>query len=87
MDFDPHVLGTLVGSVFNHQVTQFCLAFGVAAWIHSSRVKIEFKNITDAINNLSVALRQDLKIQEDRIGRLETDVKSLKGVNNVNANS
>lgn len=79
---DPDHIATLFGSALQSQVTQFGIAFSMAAWIHSGRMKKEIANqlsgITAALNKLGEALRQDLKIQSDRIEKVENGVNELK---------
>ena len=64
------------------QVSQFTVAFALAAWIHSSRVKKEIKaqgtQFIDAVNNLTQALREDLRSQSIRIESVENRVHNLE---------
>jgi len=62
---------------FSHQVTQFVFAFSIAAWIHSGRMKKEFKSLTLAVNDLGSALRADLGALNSRIGVVEKTVVSI----------
>lgn len=71
----------LLGPLMSHQVTQFGLAFAIAAWLHSGRVKKEIKaqadQISAAFNNLAEALRNDLKSLNDRVSALEKRGKDV----------
>lgn len=79
---EPEQVFGLFSAALQSQVTQFGIAFSMAAWIHSGRMKKEIANqlsgITAALNNLGEALRQDLKIQSDRIEKVENGVNELK---------
>lgn len=65
----------LLSHAFSHQVTQFGLAFTVAAWLHGGRVKREIRlmggEIGGAFNNLAEALKNDLKNLNERVAVLE----------------
>lgn len=64
-----------------HQVTQWTIAFTIAAWVHSGRVKREIKDqmsgLSLAITDLGQALRQDLTSQSERIGKIENGFGTL----------
>jgi hypothetical protein len=74
-------LRLILGEALGSQVAQFCLAFTIAAYIHSGRVKNEIKTqisfLVSALDNLGDALKQDLKSQHDRIENVETGVNKL----------
>jgi hypothetical protein len=74
-------LGGLLSATLNHQISQFTIAFGIAAWIHSGRVKKEISNqmtqVIAAINNTALALRQDLQAQDKRITILEVGITNI----------
>lgn len=76
---DPTSIAKLMSEAANSQIAQAGFFFTLAAWIHAGRVKKEiaanFQLVTDAINNVAVALRQDLSAQSSRIGGLETKVE------------
>lgn len=75
--FEGHLSATMA-----HDVTKFGLVFSLAAWIHSSRVKKEIasqtQNIVASIDNVAVALRDDLMKQGNRIGQVESGMAELK---------
>lgn len=75
MDLDINAISDFLSSALSHQVTQFTIAFTIAAWIHSGRVRKEIASqmsrATDAINNLSTALRSDLNNHAQRISAVE----------------
>lgn len=79
---EPENLERILGHALSAQMIRDLAAFGLAALIHSSRVKKEiraqFSHLTEAINSLSSALRQDLANQSERIGRVEKDHKEIK---------
>lgn len=75
-------LGVLYGldpsSFINHlslaaqsQITQAGFFFTLAAWLHAGRVKKEIKDnfliLTDALNNLGDALRNELRNHADQL--------------------
>lgn len=68
-------IGNMIGPVFSHQMTQAGLAFTIAAWFHSGRVKSEIRSqsvlISEAFNNLAQALRQDMNNLNSRVTALE----------------
>lgn len=68
------VPGMLTGAM-QTQVGQFTVAFGLAAWIHSGRMKKEIKaqgqHFVDAVNNLTMALTTRIDKVEDRVQSLE----------------
>lgn len=74
-------LQDLVGQALSHQVSQFGIAFVIAAWVHANQVKKEISGqmglVTEAINNVATALRQDLAVQSDRIGNVEKKLINL----------
>lgn len=78
----PDVVMPLVGQIMQQQVTQFGIAFSLAAWIHSGRVKKEIASqlngIRTAVNDLAAALRQDLVAQSERISKIETRVSRIE---------
>ncbi len=75
MDIDLESIQTVVSAGLSHQVTQWITALGIAAWIHSGRVKKEIKAqmgaMVDAINSLGDTLRKDMAADRERIGRVE----------------
>ncbi len=88
LDFDRIV--DFIGGALSHQITIDTIAFGVAAWIHSGRVKKEiasqFSQITlhmqsgiDSINMVATVLRNDLQLQSEMTGSLRADVTDLRG--------
>lgn len=72
---------SLLGEAFGHQVTQFGIAFAIAAWLHAGRVKKEIKeqmgNVVSAVDNVASVLRQDLNHQSERIGHIEEGLGKL----------
>lgn len=72
-------IANLIGPFFQHQVTQAGLAFTVAAWFHSGRVKSEIRAqsfiISEAFNNLAAALREDMNGLSNRVTALEQKEK------------
>lgn len=75
------LLTDFISPIIEHDVTKWTLAFSIAAWLHSGRVKKEIKTqfvgIVDSINNLGVALRNDMNSQSDRIINVEQGVNKL----------
>ncbi len=79
---DPEHLVELVDDGLRHQIVQFTVAFGIAAWIHSGRTKKEiakqFAPLILAVNNVADTLRKDLVAQKELIGVLTKNVQDLK---------
>lgn len=80
MDLDA--LSSFLSVALQSQITQFGIAFSAAAWIHSGRVKKEIKTsfagLSDAISELGVALREDLRSQAKRIENVEDGVQDIR---------
>lgn len=74
---DSELFMKYLNMAMQHQVSQYLLAFSIAAWIHSGRVKKEFHSLTMAINNLGSALRLDLSTLGNRIGDVERQVQGI----------
>lgn len=78
---DLDIIKNLFGDAISSQVTQFTIAFTLAAYIHAGRVKKEikaqFSHLTDVIGELGAALRQDLNTHSERIGAVEKNVSQL----------
>lgn len=78
---NPDGLTDLLSEAFSHQITQFSIAFSIAAWIHSGRVKKEirnqFENIVGSIDNVASALKQDLAAQGARIISVENGLNQI----------
>ena len=72
----------IAGEALANQVLQFGLAFTIAAFIHSGRVKREIRyqmeSLTKAITDLGLALRKDLDDHSDKIDNLSTRVNALE---------
>lgn len=76
-DFLPglnqELITKFLGEAASNQITQTGFFFTMAAWLHSGRVKKEIKanfaSLTEAINNVAVSLREDLKSQSEIIGK------------------
>lgn len=64
------------------QIAQAGFFFTVAAWLHAGRVKKEirdnFSALTESINKVADAFREDLKVQVSRLDNLATRVQSLE---------
>ncbi len=76
---DPVKFSEYFSLAIQQEISRLLIAFAVAAWIHSGRVKKEFVNVTEAINGLGSALRQDLSALSERVGDLERKVIPEKG--------
>ena len=72
----------LLSAGLSHDVTKWTIAFCIAAWIHSGRVKKEIKTqfgtIVESINSLGTALRNDLNSQNKKIDDLAGRVDQLE---------
>ena len=77
----------LVSSTLSKDVTQFGIAFTLAALIHAGRVKKEirmnFSGLKDVMKDFVSALRQDLEIQAKRISNLEEEVRIMNKKQNT----
>lgn len=66
-NLDPSTVVGFMSDAAASEITRAGFFFLVAAWIHSGRMKKEIKanfvSLTDAINNVAVALRKDLEAQ------------------------
>lgn len=80
MDFflEHETLRSIIGDASARALLRDLAIFSLAALIHSSRVKKSMSHITDAINNLGAALRQDLSMQSERIGRVEERMSKIE---------
>lgn len=82
-------LTSILGNALNSQVSQFGIAFLLAAWVHSGRVKKEIKSqmslAIEAVNNVGDMLKKDLQAQGSRIERIERVVnfEKIKGEDHV----
>ena len=88
---DPEFFQGVLTGALQSQVTQFGVAFALAAWIHSGRMKKEIgtqlSSVTAAINNLGTALRQDLAALSERIGQVESRMDKIEGANPIKPNT
>lgn len=79
MDLTP--IYDFFGTAFSQDVTKWTCAFCIAAWVHSGQVKREMKKqfgfVVDSIDNLSVALRNDMNAQANRISSVENGVNKI----------
>jgi hypothetical protein len=79
---EGQTIRAFLGDAIESDVAQFMLAFTIAAFIHSSRVKKEiranFDRLADAIKDLSSALRQDLASHSDRIAKVEERMTKIE---------
>jgi len=79
---DPASILNFLSTVASSQIAQAGFFFTVAAWIHSGRVKTEiskhFSSITDAINNVATALREDLQKHGERLDKIDKRVENLE---------
>ncbi len=79
---DVDNLPALLNAALASQVTQFGIAFSIAAFIHAGRMKKEIafqmSNISLAVNNLATALRQDLASQAERLAEVEVRVNNIE---------
>lgn len=68
--------------LLSRQVTQFGVAFTLAALVHARQVRkeiaLQMTNISESIDNLGKALREDLKAQNIRLINIETRVEKLE---------
>lgn len=71
----------LLGQAMNHQVTQFGLAFVIAAMIHAQQVRKEIAaqmaSVVLSINEVAKALKDDLGKQSERLNGVETGIQKL----------
>jgi hypothetical protein len=78
---DLDTLKSVLGDVLSTEIAKFGIGFTIAAWLHAGRMKKEirsqFSSLTSAIENLGLALRQDLKSQSERLEKAEGKVNQL----------
>lgn len=71
MDISPQFVVDHLSMAAQSQITQAGFFFTLAAWLHAGRVKSEiklnFSSLTDALNNLGDALRNELKNHADQL--------------------
>lgn len=76
----------LLSETAQSQLAQAGFFFTIAAWLHSGRVKKEirenFSALTQAIDNVANAFREDLKLQGARLDNLASRVSSLENKTN-----
>ena|SRR5665213_734676 len=72
---------TLLGSVFSHQITQFTIAFSLAAFVHSNQMRKEIatqmSSVVASIKEIGEALKADLKAQSSRLENVEIGFTKL----------
>ncbi len=82
MDLDLNAISDLISQGLNHQVTQFTIAFGIAAYIHSGRVKKEIasqvSSITGAIDRMADVHRVEQADTSTKIEKLTSRVDALE---------
>ena len=83
IDFETfkHTLNTILALDVASQIAIWTTSLGVAAWVHSGRVKkeiaLQMSVLVTAINNLGEALRSDLQRQSQRIDFVSNEVGTL----------
>ena len=79
---DSGILIGALGRAFEQDVVKWGLAFSLAAWFHSGRVKKEiktqFSSLTDAIKEMGAALRQDMAMQAQEIKEVKARVSVIE---------
>ncbi len=79
---DPDTLSGLLSEAASSKLTHDLLIFAVAAWIHSGRVKKEIANqfqpLTKAIEDLGLALREDMGKLWGELAKTNKRVDSLE---------
>lgn len=72
----------LLSDTAQSQIAQAGFFFTVSAWLHAGRVKKEirenFSLLTNAIDKVADAFREDLKLQSARLDNLASRVQSLE---------
>lgn len=80
----PEIVTSLLGQALQYQVTQFGIAFSLAAWIHAGRVKKEINSqagvMIAAMQDIASALRQDLAAQQENLGILGNRVDRIEHI-------
>lgn len=74
---NPEGVLDFLNEALKHQVVSFTVAFSLAAWIHSGRVKKEIKNQFESLVTAITGLGEKL---ENRIENVEEDIKKIKHV-------
>ena len=78
---DPEVVQSFVSDALSKQVTQFSIAFAMAAWIHANKVKKEIaaqgEGFRKVLLDIVSALRQDLTAQQETLAKLVETVNAF----------
>ena len=88
---NPENVTRTFGAVANSQIAQAGFFFTVAAWLHAGRVKKEissnFAHLTKAIDNVSLAFREDLARHSEKLEKNALELANLSSrVQNVEYN-
>ncbi len=79
---DLSTVQELFSQALSHQITQFTIAFGIASWMHSSRVRKEIRmqmeSMVGAVDNVAKVLRADLDRQSKSVEQLTSRVEALE---------
>lgn len=79
---DPELLMSLGEKFFSHQFTQMTLAFTLASFIHSSRVKKEIKlafvSLTDSIMSVGKTVGDEVNGVKVEVSKLNARVKEVE---------
>jgi hypothetical protein len=75
---DPVHFVSYFNEALGHQLVQFSLVFAGAAWIHRRGMKKDMGAVTDAINNLAVALGTRIDAIEGIVSKLHLRVDALE---------
>lgn len=79
---DPEMLYAFGERFFSHQLTQMTMAFTMAAFIHSIRVKKEIKlaftSLTDSITAVGVTIGNEVNGVKREVSNLNTRVAEVE---------
>lgn len=75
---DPARFISFFSQAMEHQLFQFSVVFGAAAFIHRRGMKKDMGGITEAIQSLGDALREELKEMRSEIVKTNFRVEALE---------
>lgn len=86
---DPEMVRDWAQGALSHQFTQMTIAFTVANWLHSGRLKKEIKaaflSLTDSIDNVASkvtnemsGIQTQIKVLNERVVHLEQTMEGKK---------
>jgi hypothetical protein len=75
---DPVHFISYFNEALGHQLVQFSIVFGLAAWIHRRGMRKDMGAMTDAIQSLGDALKEELSALRTEITKTNSRVEALE---------